>query len=86
MRKKTSKTGKPTQVIYQGNDPAQYIWSSKTHRSASEAFRDADYATPIWRQKGELEDFTEWCKDSMVVIPFLFVLVAAIYYAFPYFK
>jgi hypothetical protein len=86
MRKKTSKTGKPTQVIYQGNDPAPYIWSSKTHRSASEAFRDADYATPIWRQKGELEDFTEWCKDSMVVIPFLFVLVAAIYYAFPYFK
>ena len=86
MRKKTSKTGKPTQVIYQGNDPAQYIWSSKTHRSASEAFRDADYATPIWREKGEMEDFAEWCKDSMVVIPFLFVLVAAIYYAFPYFK
>jgi hypothetical protein len=83
MRKKANK---PKQVIYQGNDPAQYIWSSKTHRSASEAFRDADYATPIWRQKGELEDFTEWCKDSMVVIPFLFVLVAAIYYAFPYFK
>lgn len=83
MRKKTSK---PTRVIYQGNDPAQYIWSSKTHRSASEAFRDADYATPIWRQKGEMEDFAEWCKDSMVVIPFLFVLVAAIYYAFPYFK
>ena len=86
MRKKTSKTGKPTQVIYQGNDPAQYIWSSKTHRSASEAFRDADYATPIWREKGEMEDFAEWCRDSMVVIPFLFVLVAAIYYAFPYFK
>jgi len=83
MRKKTNK---PKQVIYQGNDPAQYIWSSKTHRSASEAFRDADYATPIWRQKGEMEDFAEWCKDSMVVIPFLFVLVAAIYYAFPYFK
>ena len=83
MRKKANK---PKQVIYQGNDPAQYIWSSKTHRSASEAFRDADYATPIWRQKGELEDFTEWCKDSMVVIPFLFVLVAAIFYTYPYFK
>ena len=83
MRKKTNK---PTRVIYQGNDPAQYIWSSKTHRSASEAFRDADYATPIWREKGEMEDFIEWCKDSMVVIPFLFVLVAAIFYTYPYFK
>ena len=83
MRKKPSK---PKQVVYQGNDPAQYIWSSKTHRSASEAFRDADYATPIWRDKGEMEDFAEWCKDSVVILPLLFIVVAAIYYAFPYFK
>lgn len=30
-------------------DPAKFVWSNRTHRSASEAFRDADYATPIWR-------------------------------------
>ena len=30
-------------------DPAVIIHSNKTHRTASEAFRDADYATPIWR-------------------------------------
>ena len=83
MRKKTSK---PKQVVYQGNDPAQYIWSSKTHRSASEAFRDADYATPIWREKGEMEDFTEWCKDSVVILPLLFIVVAAIFYTYPYVK
>jgi hypothetical protein len=36
--------------LYLGEtDPAQYIHSHKTHRTASEAFRDADYATPIWR-------------------------------------
>jgi hypothetical protein len=30
-------------------DPAVIIHSNKTHRTASEAFRDADYATPIWK-------------------------------------
>jgi hypothetical protein len=30
-------------------DPAVIIHSNKTHRTVSEAFRDADYATPIWR-------------------------------------
>ena len=36
--------------VYQSDiDPAVIIHSSKTHRTASEAFRDADYATPIWR-------------------------------------
>lgn len=34
---------------YQGDDIAKHVWSNRTHRSASEAFRDADYATPIWR-------------------------------------
>jgi hypothetical protein len=43
---------KPKKVVktqYLGDDPAKFIWSNRTHRSASEAFRDADYATPIWR-------------------------------------
>ena len=35
-------------------DPAVIIHSNKTHRTASEAFRDADYATPIWKCE------TEW--------------------------
>lgn len=30
----------------------------KTYRSASEAFRDADYATPIWRCE------TEWDRTK----------------------
>lgn len=30
-------------------DPARFIHQNKTHRSASEAFRDADYATGLWR-------------------------------------
>ena len=35
-------------------DPAVIIHSNKTHRTVSEAFRDADYATPIWKCE------TEW--------------------------
>jgi hypothetical protein len=41
-------------------DPAQYIHSHKTHRSVSEAFRDADYATPIWRCETDFDRAKEY--------------------------
>jgi len=50
--RKTKKVIKPT---YVGEDPAQFIWSNRTHRTASEAFRDADYATPIWRCESDFQ-------------------------------
>ena len=40
-------------------DTAKLVWSSKTHRSASEAFRDADYATGIWKCKTDLDRIKE---------------------------
>ena len=43
-------------------DPAQFIWSNKTHRSASEAFRDADYAQAFWREPTEWEKTREYVK------------------------
>ena len=45
---------------YQGDDIAKHVWSGKTHRSASEAFRDADYATPIWRCESEWDRTKEY--------------------------
>lgn len=40
--------------IYQSDiDPAVVIHSNKTHRTVSEAFRDADYATALWRCESE---------------------------------
>ena len=56
-------------------DPAKFIHSNKTHRSASEAFRDADYATPIWRCE------TEWdkTKDYLAWIGMWAVLLFALY-------
>jgi hypothetical protein len=32
----------------------------KTYRSASEAFRDADYATPMWRCETDLDRAKEY--------------------------
>jgi hypothetical protein len=56
-------------------DPAKFIHSNKTHRSASEAFRDADYATPIWRCE------TEWdrTKEYLAWIGMWVVLLFALY-------
>lgn len=52
---------------FQGSlDPAKVIWSNKTHRSASEAFRDADYATPIWRCSTETEDAMRFLKEFTI--------------------
>ena len=42
-------------INYQGDDTATFIHHSKTHRTVSEAFRDADYATPIWRCETECD-------------------------------
>lgn len=62
-------------VNYQGDDVAKYVWSSRTHRTASEAFRDADYATPIWRCESEWDRV----KDGMVWIVMWFVLLGGLY-------
>lgn len=45
----------------------------KTYRSASEAFRDADYATPIWRCE------TEWDRTKAYLIPLLAFIVAGVF-------
>jgi len=65
---------------YLGNDPAKFIHSNKTHRSASEAFRDADYAQAIWSDPSELADFIEWCRDMKIVFPLLTLFIVAVVY------
>lgn len=47
----------------------------KTYRSSSEAFRDADYATPIWRCE------TDWdrTKDYLVWGAMWAVLLGSLY-------
>ena len=60
-------------------DTAQFIHHNKTHRSVSEAFRDANYATPIWRSKTDLEELNDFLLGSMwgalaVFVPFALLL------------
>ena len=54
-------------------DPAVFIHSNKTHRTASEAFRDADYATAFWREKSEWEQSLEFLASA--VIGFMWVAI-----------
>jgi len=49
----------------------------KTYRSASEAFRDADYATPIWRCESDWDrtkQYLGWIVMWVVVLGSLFLL------------
>jgi hypothetical protein len=61
--------------IYQSDiDPAVIIHSSKTHRSVSEAFRDADYATPIWRCESEWDRTKDYLVWIVIWVFTLFIL------------
>jgi hypothetical protein len=58
-------------------DTAKIIWSDRTHRSTSEAFRDADYATPIWRCETDLDrakDYIVWGVIWAVLLGSLYLL------------
>jgi hypothetical protein len=75
MRKK-----KVVKTVYVGDDPAKFIWSSRTHRSASEAFRDADYATPIWRCENDWDrakEYIGWGLMWAVLLYSLYLLATA---------
>jgi len=78
MRKNTRKKAKPNPHahLYLGEqDPAVFIHSNKTHRSASEAFRDADYATAWYPHKSEWEDCKEFMGGMVLMTPVIvFVL------------
>ena len=67
-----SKPKKTMKWQYLGEtDPAQYIWSNKTHRTASEAFRDADYAYSGWKPKSEWEDMKEFISGFIIISPMI---------------
>jgi hypothetical protein len=75
---------KPKEVIkyqYLGEtDPAVYIHSNKTHRSVSEAFRDAEYACAITKFKSDFQRTTEyigWVAMWVMVLGGLYLLMTA---------
>ena len=49
----------------------------KTYRSASEAFRDADYSTPMWRCETDLDrakEYIVWGVLWAILLGFLYIL------------
>lgn len=49
----------------------------KTYSSASEAFRDADYATPMWRCETDLDrakEYIVWGALWAILLGFLYIL------------
>ena len=59
-------------------DTAVIIHSNKTHRTVSEAFRDADYATSIWRCENDWDRAKEylawiaiWCFTLGILYGFM---------------
>jgi hypothetical protein len=60
-------------------DPAQFIHSNKTHRSVSEAFRDAEYATAIQRPKSEWQDCVEFLSGMIFMLPVIGLVVYVCY-------
>jgi hypothetical protein len=60
--------------LYLGDDPAKFLHSNRTHRTASEAFRDADYATAIWKCKTDWDRFKEYLGWGVMWAGFLFLM------------
>ena len=77
MVRKSKKTAK---WQYLGEtDPAQFVWSNKTHRTVSEAFRDANYAYSGYKPKSEWEDFVDFCSGFLFVLPVIILCLYVLY-------
>lgn len=76
MAKRKPKYEKQLVVKYLGEtDPAEFIHSNKTHRTASEAFRDANYAYSGWKPKSELEDCKEFIGGMLFMSPVILFVI-----------
>jgi len=79
MVKRKSKAKEKLMVYLGETDPAQFIHSNKTHRSVSEAFRDADYAYAGWKPKSEWDDCKEFMGGMILISPAILFVVYVSY-------
>lgn len=56
---------------YEGGDVLMDWHRAKAKSSLSEAYKDATYATAGWKTTSEWDDFVQFAKDCLFVIPFL---------------
>lgn len=64
---------------YKGADSLMEFHQAKAKSSLSEAYKDADYATAGWKTNSEWDDFVQFAKDSLIVIPLLAFFAYLVY-------
>jgi hypothetical protein len=70
---------------YLGHDIAEFMHQNKFHRSASEAYRDADYAS--WFENDpEMSDKKLFTLEFLCVLPFIVMLIYAVKCVIMYYK
>jgi hypothetical protein len=67
---------------FEGSDSLMEFHRAKAKASLSEAYKDADYATPISRTNSEWEDFVEFAKGLAIVVPLIALLMYFAYSVF----
>lgn len=55
----------------------------KTYTSASEAFKDADYATGIWKCESDMQRTWNMAKDLWPILLFILVMFGAVAFVYP---
>jgi hypothetical protein len=90
---KEESTGVATQKVksverlakpYEGADSLMEFHKAKAKSSLSETYKDADYATAGWKTNSEWDDFTQFVKDTLIVIPLLGLFLFFVYAVFVY--
>jgi hypothetical protein len=67
---------------YEGADSLMEFHKAKAKSSLSETYKDADYATAGWKTNSEWDDFTQFVKDTLIVIPLLGLFLFFVYAVF----
>jgi len=70
---------------YLGHNSAEFTHNNKFHRTTSEAYRDADYAS--WFEKDpDMSDMKLFSLEFLTMLPFLIGLFYVVKYVIMYYK
>jgi hypothetical protein len=70
---------------YEGDDIKDFINQNKYHRTSSEAYRDANYAS--WFEKDpDMSDMKLFSLEFLTMLPFLIGLFYVVKYVIMYYK
>jgi hypothetical protein len=69
---------------YKGGDTLMDWHRAKAKSSMAETCKGADYAIAMWKTNSEWDDFTQFVKDSLIVVPLLGLFLFFVYSVFVY--